>query len=64
MIEPHIHEGNQTPKIESKNLLPYPIVSVAPVDLAQNGTIRLFYDGVNYKIYIRINNTWVSATLT
>jgi hypothetical protein len=64
MIEPHTHEGIQTPKIKGEDLLAYPRVSQVPTDPAPEGTIKIYISGSTTKLYIRCSNTWVSSTLT
>lgn len=54
----HQHNGVDSPQIDPKNLLGFPITTTVPTNAAQNGVIQLYYSGSTYKIYARINNTW------
>lgn len=63
-IPVHVHGGTDSPQIDPRNLLGFPIATSAPSDNAPEGTIRLGLVGGVYKIYARINQTWKSATLT
>ncbi len=63
-VSEHRHEGIQTPKINSSDLNPYMVTSTVPADRAPNGTIRLYSSSGTYRLYIRLNNTWVKVALT
>lgn len=63
-MEEHKHTGLDQPQISPRDLLGFPIFASAPTHSAPEGTVVLFYDGANYKIYARINQTWKSAALT
>lgn len=61
----HIHNGaDGTPQLDPVNFLPFTVYSAVPTDTAPNGTFKIVYDGVNYRIYFRVNNLWKYATLT
>jgi hypothetical protein len=63
-FDKHDHDGTNTPKINPKNLLGFPVISAVPTDAAPNGTIRFYYSGISYRLYVRINNSWKYAALT
>lgn len=61
----HIHNGaDGTPMLDPINFLPFTIYSTIPTDSAPNGTMKLVYDGTNYRLYFRVNNLWKYASLT
>lgn len=61
----HIHNGaDGTPQIDPNNLLPFTVYSAIPTDTSPNGTLKLVYDGSNYRLYFRVNNLWKYVTLT
>lgn len=60
----HVHGGTDSPQIDPRNLLGFPIMTAVPTDNAPEGTIRLALIAGTYYIYARINQTWKRATLT
>lgn len=60
----HEHTGVDINRIDPKNLLGFPIVSVAPTADLPEGTIRLYRNSSTYRIYCRINNLWKYANLS
>ena len=61
----HNHNGLNSPKIEGKNLLGFPIFSDTPTHRAQQGTIVLINNGTDTrKICAMLNGTWYCSTLT
>ena len=64
LIEPHTHDGINSPPIDPKDLLGFPIAVTAPTDAAQNGTIRLALISGTYYLYARINSVWKKVSLS
>lgn len=60
----HTHNGTDSVQLNPKDFLGFPIVSVIPVDTPIDGTIRIYFSGVTYKLYVRVNNLWKSTALT
>lgn len=62
----HSHSGGgDQPRIKWTSLIKnIPLVSSAPTNSAVDGEILAYDDGVNFRLYIRINGTWRYATLT
>lgn len=61
----HVHSGaDGTPKLDPINFQPYTVYSAIPTDISPNGTFKLVFDGVNYRLYFRMNNLWKYVTLT
>lgn len=63
-IPPHEHTGLDSFQINPANLLGFPVMTTAPVDLPLNGTIRLYNASGTRKIYAFISGVWYSTTLT
>lgn len=57
-IPDHHHTGIDSSQLNPADFLGFPIVGGIPVDPAINGTIRFYWDDVNYYMYVRINNDW------
>lgn len=62
MIEPHTHNKIDSPPVHGQDIIPTPVISSAPTDMAPNGTIRVYLNGSTYRLYIRANNTWKFKT--
>jgi hypothetical protein len=60
----HTHNNIDSPALDPKFFLGFPVISSAPTDSPANGTIRLYNSGGTRKIYAFISGTWYSATLT
>lgn len=61
----HTHNSvDGTPRIDPDNFAPFRVYSAVPTDASPNGIFKLVYDGVNYRIYFRINNLWKYAILS
>jgi len=61
----HTHNSiDGTPQLDPSNFLPFTIYSAIPTDTANNGTMKIVYDGVNYRVYFRVNNLWKYVNLT
>ena len=66
----HRHTGIDSPKIDPKDLLGFPIILVAdatikPKDSAQEGVFRFYRDSVPvYRLWARINKDWHYISLT
>lgn len=68
LIPYHTHNTIDSPNIDRSNLN-FRIDTVAaagtePTDAPPNGTMRFLQDGVNYVMWVRINNSWKKATLS
>ena len=63
-IPPHQHNGVDNLQIDPANLIGFPVVITVPVDNAGQGTLRLYFDGTNYRLYARINNQWKGVILS
>jgi len=63
LIIPHDHDGVNSPLVNIKNTR-LQITSTIPSDYAQEGTVRAYYSGATYRLYIRINKTWRYVALT
>lgn len=63
-IPPHQHNGVDNLQISQKNITGFPIVSTVPADAAPNGTVRLYFDGTNYRLYAIINTQWKGVILS
>lgn len=59
----HRHQGTDAPKIKPEDL-DVLILDTVPTDLSPDGAYRLYYDGTDYRVYFRINNTWKGVALT
>lgn len=66
----HRHTGTDSPKLNPKDFLGWPIILVAdatvkPKDSAQEGVFRFYRDTVPvYRLWARINKDWHYLTLT
>ena len=63
-IPPHQHNGVDNLQIDPVNLTGFPVIGAIPLDNAPQGTIRLYFDGANYRFYARINNQWKGVILS
>lgn len=65
----HFHNGVDTPRLNPKYFLGFPITKVAdatatPTLSAQNGQPIFQYDGTHFYMWIRINNLWKHVALS
>jgi hypothetical protein len=63
-IPAHQHTGVDSANINFEDLGGIPIVTSAPADKPEPGTVRLYSSGGTYKIYAFLSGVWKSATLT
>ena len=63
-IPAHEHTGVDSAKINFENIEGVPLMTAVPTDLPTNGTIRLYDDLTDRKLYAFINGVWYSTTLT
>jgi hypothetical protein len=64
-IPPHQHNGVDNLQIDpAQSLLGFPIMNAVPTDNAGSGTIRLYFDGTNYRLYARIGTDWKGVILS
>ena len=64
-ITTHEHNGYDSPRIDPKNLLGFPIFTAVPTHAAPEGTIILRWDGsTTYELYARINKSWKKIALS
>lgn len=61
-IPTHTHNGTDSPRIKSGDVIP--VVRAVPTHDAKEGTVVLYTNATDYKIYVRINNLWKSVSLT
>jgi hypothetical protein len=64
MIENHVHNGIDSPKINPKNLNGFQILTAAPTYAAKEGTVLLANESGTYYLYARINKSWVKVQLS
>jgi hypothetical protein len=70
MIEPHAHEGNDSPPIDFANLIGFiGTVSTAPSNTPRkkiSEQIKIYKNGATKRLYIYdfVNGAWSYATLT
>lgn len=61
----HTHNGIDSPKVNAKSLLGFPIFSDTPTHNALQGTIVLVDNLTDTrKICVMLNGTWYCSTLT
>lgn len=63
-IPAHQHTGVDSSVINFEDISGAPIMSAAPTDKPENGTIRLYESGATRRIYAFINGSWRYAALT
>ena len=64
-IPPHQHNGIDNLQVDPAiSLTGFPVIAVVPTDNAPSGTIRLYFDGTNYRLYARISNQWKGVILS
>lgn len=65
IIPEHEHNGTDSSKVCAKNLLGFKILTTAPTHQEPEGTIILVDNKVDTRtLYVRMNNTWFSVSLT
>lgn len=60
----HLHNGIDSPRVFPVNFQGFPIRTVVPTDTPPNGTIVLFDDGMDRKLYAFISNVWYFVLLS
>lgn len=63
-IPNHAHTGIESPRINFSDITGLPVMTAAPTDKPEEGTIRLYNSGGTRKIYAFLSGVWYSATLT
>ena len=63
-VKPHQHNRYDAPQVESSDLLGFDVDTAVPTQKDEDGKLRVYTDGVNYYLYIRIKQGWRKVQLT